>query len=97
MEKLIEYVQRVFEDKYWLDDGLQEESIDEFVIRVSGSDDESSSESSSESSDESVIIIVNACLSTISLAIYLTNHLCNSVALFLCFAVTIVLYNCIFL
>ena len=50
---VIEHVQRVFEDKYWLDDGLQEESIDEFVIRVGGSDDESSSESSSESSDES--------------------------------------------
>ena len=29
---LIERVQRVFEDRYWLDDGLQEESIDEFVM-----------------------------------------------------------------
>ena len=37
-KKLIEYVQRVFEDKYWLDDGLQ---------------DESSTECSSESIDES--------------------------------------------
>lgn len=37
-KKVIEHVQ----DKYWLDDGLQEESIDEFVIRVGGSDDESS-------------------------------------------------------
>ena len=51
--RLIEHVQRVFEDKYWLDDGLQEESIDEFVICVGGSDNESSSESSSDESDGS--------------------------------------------
>ena len=50
--KLVEHVQLHFEDKYWVDDGLQEESIEEFVIRVGGSDDESSSDSSSESSDE---------------------------------------------
>ena len=50
-------IERAFEDKYWPDGGLQEESIDEsidkFVIHVGRSDDESSSESSSESSDES--------------------------------------------
>ena len=51
-KKLVEHVQLHFEDKYWVDDGLQEESIEEFVIRVGGSDDESSSDSSSESSDE---------------------------------------------
>ena len=45
-------MQRSFEDKYWRDDDLQEEYIDEFIIGVGGSDDESSSESS-ESSDES--------------------------------------------
>ena len=45
-------MQRAFEDKYWRDDDLQEEFIDEFIIGVGGSDDESSSESS-ESSDES--------------------------------------------
>ena len=44
----MEHVQLHFEDKYWVDD----ESIEEFVIRVGGSDDESSSDSSSESSDE---------------------------------------------
>lgn len=49
-KKLVEHVQREFEDKYWRDDGLQEECIDEFVISVGGSDDETSS---SESSDES--------------------------------------------
>ena len=51
-KKLVEHVQRAFEDKYWRDDDLQEEYIDEFIIGVGGSDDESSSESS-ESSDES--------------------------------------------
>ena len=52
-KKLVEHVERAFEDKYWCDDGLQEECIDEFIISVGGSDDETSSESSSESSDES--------------------------------------------
>ena len=56
-KKLVEHVERAFEDKYWHDDGLQEECIDEFIdefiISVGGSDDETSSESSSESSDES--------------------------------------------
>ena len=52
-KKLIEHAQVKFEDKYWLEDGLQEESMDEFIIHVGGSDDESSSESdaSSESDD----------------------------------------------
>ena len=50
-KKLVEHVQRAFEDKYWRDGDLQEEYIDEFIIGVGGSDDESSSESS-ESSDE---------------------------------------------
>ena len=52
MEKLIEYVQRVFEDKYWLDGGFQE-NTDGFVICAGGLDHESSNESSSGSSDES--------------------------------------------
>ena len=47
-KRLIEHVQRAFEDKYWLDDGLQVESIDDFIIRVGGSDDKSSSESINE-------------------------------------------------
>ena len=51
-KKLVEHVERAFEDKYWRDDGLQER-IDEFIISVGGSDDKTSSESSSESSDES--------------------------------------------
>ena len=28
-------------DKYWIEDGLYEESVDEFIIRAGGSDDES--------------------------------------------------------
>ena len=51
-KKLVEHVERAFEDKYWCDDGLQEECI-EFIISVGSSGDETSSESSSESSDES--------------------------------------------
>ena len=42
------------EDKYWLADGLQGESIVEFVVCVGGSDDKSSSESSSEHSSDDV-------------------------------------------
>ena len=41
--------------KYWVDDGLQEEHIEEFIIRLGGhDDDESSSETSGNksSSDE---------------------------------------------
>ena len=34
MKKLIDHVHREFEDRYWHNDGLQEEDIDEFVIRV---------------------------------------------------------------
>ena len=52
-KRLVEHVERAFEDKYWHDDGLPEECIDEFIISVDSSDDETSSESSSESSDES--------------------------------------------
>ena len=51
-KKLVEHVERAFEDKYWRDDGLQEE-YEFIIISVGGSDDETSSESSSESSDES--------------------------------------------
>ena len=51
-KKCIDHVRREFEDRYWQDDGLQEEGIDEFIIRVGGSDDETSSESS-EFSEES--------------------------------------------
>ena len=51
-KKLIDHVRPEFEDRYWHDDGLQEEGIDEFIIRVGGSYDETSSESC-ESSDES--------------------------------------------
>ena len=50
---MIEHVQREFEDRYWRDDGLQEEYIDEFIISAGGSDDETSSGSSDESGSES--------------------------------------------
>ena len=54
-KKLVEHVRREFEGKYWVDDGLQEEHIEEFIIRLGGDgDDESSSETSGNesSSDE---------------------------------------------
>ena len=44
-KKFIEHLQSVFEDKYWFEDGLYEESVDEFIIGAGGSDVESSSES----------------------------------------------------
>ena len=44
-KKLIEHVESKFENKYWCEDGLQEERLEEFIIHVGGSDDESSSES----------------------------------------------------
>ena len=41
-KKLIEHVKRKFEDKYWAEDGLLEEGVDEFVFCVGGPEDESS-------------------------------------------------------
>ena len=52
-EKLIKHVESNFEDKYWHEDGLQEESVDDFIIHVGGSDDESSSESEDSSESDS--------------------------------------------
>ena len=39
-------------DKYWFEDGLYEESVDEFIISAGGYDDESSSESDTSSDIE---------------------------------------------
>ena len=52
-KKLIEHVRRKFEDKYWAEDGLQEEGVDEFVFRVGGPEDESSGCQSSSDSEDS--------------------------------------------
>ena len=38
---MIEHVRRMFEDKYWTDDELQEKGVNEFVFCVSGPEDES--------------------------------------------------------
>ena len=46
-------MQREFEDKYWIDDGLQEEIVDEFCFFAGGPDDDTSSESDSSESFES--------------------------------------------
>ena len=49
---MIEHVRRNFENKYWAENGLQEEGVDGFVFRVGGPEDEwSGSESSSDSDD----------------------------------------------
>ena len=55
--KLIDHVKRQFEDEYWEVDGLQEEAMEGFIIRVGGSHDDTSSSSSksSKSSGESDI------------------------------------------
>ena len=53
---MIEHIRRKFEDKYWAEDGLQEEGVDEFVFRVfrvGGPEDESSGSESSSDSDDS--------------------------------------------
>ena len=39
-------MQRDFVDRYWRDDNLQEEYIDEFLISVGGPEDETSSDNS---------------------------------------------------
>ena len=44
-KKITEYVQHVFEDKHWCEDGEQQEKEDEINIHVGGSDDDSSTES----------------------------------------------------
>ena len=42
--KLVKHVQDKVEDKFWEKDALQESYIEEFIIRVGGSDSESSDE-----------------------------------------------------
>ena len=42
-KKLVEHVRREFEGKYWVDDGLQEEHREEFIIRLDGDGDDESS------------------------------------------------------
>jgi hypothetical protein len=37
-EKLVKHVQDIVEDKFWEEDALQESYIEEFIIRVGGSD-----------------------------------------------------------
>ena len=39
-KKLIEHVRREFEDKYWAEDGLQQEGVDKLVFCVGGPEDE---------------------------------------------------------
>ena len=46
------YIESKFEDKYWFEDGLYEESVDEFIISAGGSDGESSSKSDTSSDIE---------------------------------------------
>ena len=47
-KKLIEHVRKKFEDKYWVEEG-----VDEFVFRVGGPEDESSGSESFRDSDDS--------------------------------------------
>ena len=55
MEKInYQHVQYEFEDKYWHEDGLQEERMDGFMIHPGGSDDDSSAES-----DTAIIYYMN--------------------------------------
>ena len=51
-KKLIDHVQHDFEYKYWTDDGLQEEIVDEFCFFAGSPDDDTSSESDSSESVE---------------------------------------------
>ena len=51
-KKLIEHVQSKFEDKYWFEDGLYDESVDEFIVSAGGPDNESSSENDTSSDIE---------------------------------------------
>ena len=51
-KSLIEHVKIHFEDHYWSNDGLYEELVDEFIIRVGGESDESDDSDQSDSSDD---------------------------------------------
>ena len=53
LEKLVDHVQAKVEDKFWEQDGLHEQYLDEFIIRVTESDS-----CEEESSEESVVIRV---------------------------------------
>ena len=50
---LVQHVQIHYEDHYWSSDGLYEELVDEFIIRVGDESDESDdSDQSNDSSDD---------------------------------------------
>ena len=79
-----EYIQRVFEDKYWLDDGLQEEVLTNLwyvlVVRTM------SHPVRAAVNQVMRVIVVNACLSTeifscSNLACQLLCNFCTSMAL----------------
>ena len=51
-KSLIRHVKIHFEDHYWSNDGLYEELVDEFIIRVGDESDESDDLNQSDSSDD---------------------------------------------
>ena len=51
-KSLIQHFKIHFEDHYWSNDGLYEELVDEFIIRVGGESDESDDSDQSDSSDD---------------------------------------------
>ena len=51
-KSLIQHVKIHFEDHYWSNDGLYEELVDEFIIRVGDESDESDDSDQSDSSDD---------------------------------------------
>ena len=50
-KNLIQHVKINFEDDYWSNDGLCEELVDEYIIRIGGESDESDDSNQSDSSD----------------------------------------------
>ena len=53
LNKLIKHVESDLEDKYWREEQLEEERVEEFIIHVGGSDNESSSNSDTPCDSES--------------------------------------------
>ena len=51
-KSLVQHVEIHFEDHYWSNDGLHEQLMDEFIIRVGGESDESDDSDQSDSSDD---------------------------------------------
>lgn len=62
MEKVVDYVMKKVEDRYWIADGLQEEYFEIFRIYIIGAESDGSSDEESTCIVQAVIVIRHTCI-----------------------------------